>query len=610
MTDQPNKTTAFLMLGLTVLVWGAAPAFIRSFSLATGPADALVIRTIAVAIPCLMLLPLFGGYTVARKDLPRLLLISLGMFGYFAGSIFGFAYVTTGVGGIIISTQPLLIALLAGFFGTERIAIPTVIGLVVSFAGTLYLFSGDSPAGSVHENIITGGLMIFACGFFWSIYVIFSKSLIQTYGSFKITALSCILAALPALAFASSGTWETARNLDRNGLVALLYLTFVGTLLTVSTWNFATARLQPTTVGASLYLIPILSMLSGYFFLGEVVTTATLIAGAIILFGVALAQFGSLLKPRASLAGLAAVFFAVTMWGMVPVVTRYLVLNVPPETVMVLRVFPAGIVGLLLAIYLGVKPMPWSAWSRIVVAALVGNVGYQVLAVFGAQYIPASWMGMLFGLEPVFIALFAVILAGDRITTWLIGGMALALLGTATLMLGNVLAPKQDVGLLGIVLVTFSTMGWGIYTVVVRPVSMKYGSIQIACLTLGISSFPMLLFVSPDLPQALTQITPFQWLTVAYLVIVCTFFCTLAWNYALGHMSSSLAGMFLYVQPLVAAVGGILLLDEKLSLTLVSGGMLIIAGVTLAQFGPRFRKSPMQKRDLNDHQSQLRSAPS
>ena len=286
MTDQSSKSTAFALLGFTVLVWGAAPAFIRSFSLATGPADALVIRTIAVAIPCLLLLPFFGGYAVARKDVARLLLISLGMFGYFAGSIFGFAYVTSGVGGIIMSTQPLLIALLASFFGTERITIPTIIGL----------FSGDTPAGTTHENIVAGGLMIFGCGAAWAVYVIFSKTLIQSYGSFKITALSSILAALPALAFTSSGTWQTARSLDTNGLLALLYLTFVGTLLTVSTWNFATARLQPTTVGASLYLIPVLAVASGALLLGETVATPTLVAGGIILFGVAIAQFGPFIR--------------------------------------------------------------------------------------------------------------------------------------------------------------------------------------------------------------------------------------------------------------------------------------------------------------------------
>ena len=48
--ETPEQSAPLLMApGLTVLVWGAAPAFIRSFSLATGPADAFVIRTVAVA---------------------------------------------------------------------------------------------------------------------------------------------------------------------------------------------------------------------------------------------------------------------------------------------------------------------------------------------------------------------------------------------------------------------------------------------------------------------------------------------------------------------------------------------------------------------------------
>jgi drug/metabolite transporter (DMT)-like permease len=591
-----SKTPYFAALAFTILVWGIAPAFIRSFSLATGPADALVIRTGTVAICCLVLLPFFGGFHVARQDISKLLLISVGMFGYFAGSIFGFSRVPTGVGGIIISTQPLLIALLAAFFGTEKIRLPTIIGLVVSFIGTLYLFSGDTSVGASHQNLIIGALMIFVSGFFWAIYVIFCAPLIRTYGSFKITALSTILAAVPASAFASGSTVNTIKSLDASAIGALAYLSVIGTLLTVSTWNFATARLKPTTVGASLYLIPILAIAAGAILLGEAITTTTLIAGGIILLGVALAQFGPALKLNASLGALAAVLFAVTLWGIVPVITRFLVLGISPQTVMILRVFPAGVVGLCLAIYLGIRPMPWQAWARIVTAALLGNVGYHVLAVVGAQYIPASWMGMLFGLEPVFIALFAVVIAGDRLTTWLVGGIILALLGTATLMIGNLFLPAKDVGLLGLVLVTISTMGWGIYTVLVQPVSKAYGSTQIAGITLGISAFPMLLFVSPEFTTSLQQINSFQWATIAFLVIFCTFFCTIAWNYALGHMDSSLAGMFLYIQPIVAAIGGIVLLGEHLSLTLVVGGCLIIAGVAVSQFGPLLWQKPTEIR--------------
>jgi drug/metabolite transporter (DMT)-like permease len=296
-----SKAPYFAALAFTILVWGIAPAFIRSFSLATGAADALVIRTGSVAVCCLALLPFLGGFHVARKDIAKLLVISVGMFGYFAGSIFGFSRITTGVGGIIISTQPLLIALLAAFFGTEKIMAPTIIGLVVSFAGTLYLFNGDTAAGASHQNLIIGALMIFVSGFFWAIYVIFCAPLIRIYGSFKITALSNILAAVPALAFASGSTLTTVKGLDASAIGSLAYLTLIGTLLTVSTWNFATAQLKPTTVGASLYLIPVLAIVAGAVLLREAITTTTLIAGGIILLGVAFAQFGPVLWPRKNL---------------------------------------------------------------------------------------------------------------------------------------------------------------------------------------------------------------------------------------------------------------------------------------------------------------------
>ena len=194
-----NNYLPLLALGFTVLVWGVAPAFIRSFSLAAGAADALVIRSVATGVCCLILLPFFGGFTVARQDVPRLLLISLiGMFGYFAGSVFGFAYVSSAVGGIVISTQPLLIALLAGVIGAERVTVPTIIGLIVSFIGSLYLFSGDAQEHLSQSHMIIGGLLIFTSGAFWAVYVIYSKSLIQTYGSVKLSLLSLAIATLPA----------------------------------------------------------------------------------------------------------------------------------------------------------------------------------------------------------------------------------------------------------------------------------------------------------------------------------------------------------------------------------------------------------------------------
>jgi drug/metabolite transporter (DMT)-like permease len=277
------------------------------------------------------------------------------------------------------------------------------------------------------------------------------------------------------------------------------------------------------------------------------------------------------------------VVFAVTMWGMVPVGMRSLLLDVSPQTALILRLFPAGLLAAVIVLFLPMRALTRDAWLRLIAAALIGNMGYQVLAAYGIQLIPASWTGMLFGLEPVFIALGASLFAAERIHGWFIAGLLIALAGTAVLVLGSASGSVRDVSVLGVILVTISTVGWAIYTILIRPVSQKHGAFATACLALAVSAMPTVFMASPQAMAEIASLNLAQWGTVAFLSIFATVLATGAWNVALGHMESAKAGMFLYVQPVVAAIGGILLLGEELSLWLAGGGALILAGVAVSQ---------------------------
>jgi drug/metabolite transporter (DMT)-like permease len=98
-------------------------------------------------------------------------------------------------------------------------------------------------------------------------------------------------------------------------------------------------------------------------------------------------------------------------------------------------------------------------------------------------------------------------------------------------------------------------------------------------------------FAGTGFPATLAAMDATAWMAVGFVVVFGTFLATSAWNYALGHMESSIAGVFLYVQPVVAAAGGILLLGESLTWPLILGGALIILGVAIAQFGPLMRRT-------------------
>ena len=285
-----NHLWPALALATTIIVWSVTPSLVRSFAAETGPSEAIAIRMWTNAFFCLPLLLWIGPY-IERKDWSALALIGfVGNFGYYIGSNYGFANLSAGAGGMIYATNPLMIAGLAIAVGSERLSLPVILGLMISFAGTLYLFA-DGLGGASGNPVFGGLMMLFGCAC-WAVYVIFAKPLIMKYGPLKITLWSTMLCALPALAFVSSQTIPTALHLSQNAIVALLLMSLVGTIFSVLLWNYAAGQLPPTSVGATLYVIPPCIALFGWLFFGEATGMNTLIGGLIILAGVAVAEFG------------------------------------------------------------------------------------------------------------------------------------------------------------------------------------------------------------------------------------------------------------------------------------------------------------------------------
>lgn len=295
-------TRAIAAMLFTIVVWGVGPVFLRSLSVELGPADHLAIRYSIVTVIYVALLAIFGGWKVDREDWPRLLVISLiGMVGYNIGSAFGFAHVTAGIGSLIIGTQPLLIALMGSLIAKERLTVAAIIGLITGFLGIVLLVWQDLSVSVDGWSFILGCSLIFMSGLAWSIYVVVAKPLLQKYGSFGITALSlsiCSLVMVPMLA--TPATLGTLMGMSTRSWMELGYIVVLSTVVASITWNVAAARMPAAASGAFLYLIPIIGVAAGALILAEQVTFGMMIGGALIMAGVAIAQFGDRLRLSVS----------------------------------------------------------------------------------------------------------------------------------------------------------------------------------------------------------------------------------------------------------------------------------------------------------------------
>jgi drug/metabolite transporter (DMT)-like permease len=287
-----DTTKPLLALAFTVFVWGITPVFVRGISLALGPYDALIIRLAISAVIYGVILALTSGFKFPRQDWPRLLAVSFfGMLVYFSFSIFGFRYAPAGVGTLIMSSQPIIIGLLAFAAGAERISVMTIVGLLVSFAGSVLLVWGDDlgVAAASKADVLLGCGLIFLASLGWAVYVVFSRPLTQRHGAIKISCLTNMLIALPVLPFLRGDMIGKVLHMPFDAKLGFLFLTTIGTL-SVFSWNFAAPRLRPSVLGASLYVMPVTAIFAGWLILNEAITLQIIVAAAVILVGVGISQ--------------------------------------------------------------------------------------------------------------------------------------------------------------------------------------------------------------------------------------------------------------------------------------------------------------------------------
>ena len=160
-------------------------------SVGLGAPDALVIRYVPVALVCIIILAATGKWRIARAHWLRLLVISIiGVFGYSAASVYAFAAVPAGIGGLVYATQPLFIVLLAAVMLGERLTLPVLAGFALACAGTLLLVWDDLTSANTAQSYLAGiGLLLLSC-FAWAFYSVPAKGIIQRYGTLSITAMS------------------------------------------------------------------------------------------------------------------------------------------------------------------------------------------------------------------------------------------------------------------------------------------------------------------------------------------------------------------------------------------------------------------------------------
>ena len=273
---------------------------------------------------------------------------------------------------------------------------------------------------------------------------------------------------------------------------------------------------------------------------------------------------------------------AVTLWGLAPVATRAAVAHLAPLPLLVLRLTVASLVLLPWAIPVFRRLRPRPA-GRLIAAGILGLVGYNLPVTVGLQWLPASTAGLLLATEPVWVMVLGRVFLGERgdARTWL--GSAVALGGVAVLAGPGALTGAHGYqALAGAGLVLAGTLAFGAYTIVLRPLSRDYGAIPATAASTVVGTLPYLAFAGTLSGPGLAHLDPAVWGELAFLALGSTAAGLLLWNRAVLTLGTTRASLLLYLEPAVSVLGAVVLLGEHVSVLMIAGGLLILAGVAVA----------------------------
>jgi drug/metabolite transporter (DMT)-like permease len=281
------------------------------------------------------------------------------------------------------------------------------------------------------------------------------------------------------------------------------------------------------------------------------------------------------------------VLAAVVLWGISFVATKAALREVSPVTLIFTR-FALGVAVLFLILRLRREPLipPRDAWPMLALMGFVGIFVHQMVQVHGLTLTTAVRTGWLIGLTPIWSAVLAAVLLGERFGPRKVLGLCLGLVG-ALLVITRGELTSQVLTLpatRGDLLILASTVNWAIYSILGRDTLKRLGSTRAiaAAMFLG---WAMLIpfFVGAAGWQEYPGLSSTSVIALVFLGVGCSGLGYLFWYAALQRLETSQVAAFLYLEPLVTLLAAVALLGESVAVATILGGVLVLVGVLVVQ---------------------------
>jgi len=283
------KAKNLVWLTVIVLLWGSAFPLVK-IALSEVPPITLGFLRFLIATPILMLHAYMSDSTslraLFRNHASALIVMGLtGVMGYHVFQNIGIQHTSATNSSLLISSNPIILAVLSSLFLREKVKATQATGIVIGFFGVMAIILTEDQGLPVGTSGLVGDLLSLGGGVLWAVYSIVGKRFSTRISPTGLTAASTIIGT--ACLIPPTFLLETPHlPTTGGGWLAIVALSLGPTCLAYVLWNQVLSEEAASRVGASLFLIPVVTTALSVALLSEPLTLFMLAGMGLVLSGV------------------------------------------------------------------------------------------------------------------------------------------------------------------------------------------------------------------------------------------------------------------------------------------------------------------------------------
>lgn len=270
------------------------------------------------------------------------------------------------------------------------------------------------------------------------------------------------------------------------------------------------------------------------------------------------------------------------IWGTTYLGIRICLDTMPPFLMGGLRWTVAGV---LLAAFLATRgvqlPAP-STWGTLAILGflllVLGNGG----VVWAEQWVPSGLTAVIVASSPFWMVGVERATGGDRLRARSLGGLLIGFAGIVLLVWPELTFGARGFGA-GIVALQLACAGWALGSTYSKRHTQTVDVFAAAAGEMLAGGVMMLAAGTAMGEWRTLHFTPRTAAAFVYLATIGAIGGFVAYTYALKHLPMAFVSLYAYINPIIAVVLGVVILDEPFTTRMMSAAAIVLAGVALVQ---------------------------